>query len=181
MSDDTVDGTVTVPRPDSGDVVELILADHRLFEDLMRRMRDDTQDRAALLATFSDVLVAHGEAEERHVYNALVRKDAIDDEDAEHGEHEHHELNEALLALLEVDDVDSEDFGEALEEVTKALAHHVDEEERTILNPARSEVDEGTRDRLGRAFAVERAKLLDDNVGSVESVRRIVSSGAGQD
>jgi hemerythrin superfamily protein len=177
MTDDTTD----VPRPTSGDVVELILDDHRLFEDLMRRMRDDTQDRGALLSTFSDVLIAHGEAEEKHVYGALVRKDAIDDEDAEHGEHEHHELNQALLELLEVEDTGSEDFGEALEEVTKALAHHVDEEERTILNPARSDVDEDTRARLGEAFAAERSRLLDEHVGSVESVRRVVASGAGQD
>ncbi|MFP5335443.1 MAG: hemerythrin domain-containing protein [Actinomycetes bacterium] len=165
---------IEIPRPQSGDVVDLILEDHRLFEDLMRRLRDETQDRVAVRATLADVLVAHAEAEEQHVYPALVRKDAIDDEDAEHGEREHDEGHEALLALLEVDDVSSEDFGEALEELTTALAHHLDEEERDILNPARTEVPDDTRAELGRRFAGERATQLEARCGELDNVRRLV-------
>lgn len=165
---------IEIPRPDSGDVVDLILDDHRLFEDLLRRLRDQTEDRFALRAALADVLVAHAEAEEQHVYPTLVRKDAIDDEDAEHGEREHDEGHEALLALLEVDDVSSEEFGEALEELTKALAHHLDEEEREILNPARTDVADATRADLGRRFAGERASQLDARCGELDNVRRLV-------
>ncbi|MGB3763343.1 MAG: cation-binding protein, partial [Ornithinimicrobium sp.] len=78
----------TIPRPTSGDVVDLILTDHRLFESLMRDMRDSTADRAAAREAFAQVLIAHGEAEEEKVYPNLTNKDAIDAEDAEHGEHE---------------------------------------------------------------------------------------------
>ncbi|MGH3425007.1 MAG: hemerythrin domain-containing protein, partial [Nocardioidaceae bacterium] len=80
-----------IPRPASGDVVQLILDDHRLFETLLRQIRDETQDRDTLRRTLADVLVAHEEAEEEHVYPKLVRKDAIDEEQAEHGVHEHDE------------------------------------------------------------------------------------------
>ena len=52
-----------IPRPTSGDVVELILEDHRLFESLLRDLRDATADREAARATLSAVLIAHGEAE----------------------------------------------------------------------------------------------------------------------
>ena len=56
--------TYTIPRPSSGDVVELILTDHRLFESLMRDMRDINADRGSAREAFAHVLIAHGEAEE---------------------------------------------------------------------------------------------------------------------
>jgi hypothetical protein len=167
---------IEIPRRAGGDVVDLILADHRLFEDLLRRMRDATQDREAVRAALADVLVAHAEAEERHVYPALVRRSSVDEEEAEHGRHEHLEGNEAMLALLEVPDVRSEDFDEAVEELTKVLAHHLDEEEREILNPARTEVPDATRAELGGKFAVERNRRLDAGCGDVENLRRIIAA-----
>ncbi len=173
-------GTMTnssIPRPESGDVVELILDDHRLFEELLRRLRDETEDRAAVRSVLADVLIAHGESEEQHVYPALVRKDAIELEDAEHGEREHAEGNQALLAVLEVEDTSSEKFSNAVEELSKALAHHVDEEERDILNPARTEVPEKVRADLGVKFAKERNAQLDAGCGSVENVRKVVAKG----
>ena len=67
-----------LPRPTTGDVVDLILDDHRLFEDLLRQLRDATADREAARSALAAVLVAHGEAEEAKVYPSLVRKDAIE-------------------------------------------------------------------------------------------------------
>jgi hypothetical protein len=166
--------TIEIPRPASGDVVALILTDHRLFEDLLRLLRDETQDRAAVRAALSDVLAAHAEAEERHVYPALVRKRAVDEDDVEHSTHEHLEVNEALLALLEVADTESEDFGEAVENLTRVLAHHLDEEEREILNPARTEVPEQTRAELGARFADERNRQIDAGAGALASVAHLI-------
>ena len=163
-----------IPRPTAGDVVDLILDDHRLFEDLLRQLRDATADREAARAALAAVLIAHGEAEEAEVYTALVRKDAIGTDEAEHGEHEHAEGNEALLALLECRATDTQKFDDAVEDLATALNHHIGEEEQTILNPARTDVDAATRERLGRAFAGARNKLLDDGAGEVENVRRVV-------
>jgi len=166
--------TFEIPRPTDGDVVDLILDDHRAFEELLRRVRDATEDRAAARDALAALLVAHAEAEETHVYPALVRTEAVDEEEAEHGRHEHFEGHEALLALLEVDDVNDEDFGEAVEELTKALSHHIDEEEREILNPARTEVEDAQRAELGRRFAAERARHLDTGC-DIEVVRKLVA------
>jgi len=163
-----------IPRPTAGDVVDLILDDHRLFEDLLRQLRDATADREAARAALAAVLIAHGEAEEAEVYTALVRKDAIGTDEAEHGEHEHAEGNEALLALLDCRATDTQKFDDAVEELATALNHHIGEEEQTILNPARTDVDASTRERLGRAFAAARSKHLDDGAGDVENVRRVV-------
>jgi hemerythrin-like domain-containing protein len=166
--------SIELPRPATGDVVDLILADHRLFEDLLHLLRDATQDRVAVRGALADLLAAHAEAEERHVYPALVRRRAVDEEEVEHSTHEHLEVNEALLVLLEVRDVGSDEFDQAVEDLTRALAHHLDEEEREILNPARTDVPEDTRAELGARFADERNRQLDAEAGDIDNVRRLI-------
>ncbi|MFJ5138812.1 hemerythrin domain-containing protein [Streptomyces sp. NPDC088707] len=156
------------------DVVAVILEDHRTMEDLFRRMRSVEADRAAALKEFSALLIAHGEAEESEVYGALKRFRGVDNEEVEHGAEEHAEGNKALLALLEVEDVGSEEWDERLEELVEAVSHHVDEEERTILNGARENVPDERRAELAVAFQKERARLLASDCGSPESVRKIV-------
>lgn len=160
--------------PTDGDVLDLILDDHRRFEALLRDLRDSSADRDAVRRTLSTLHVAHAEAEEHEVYPSLRRKDAITEHEADHGEEEHAEGHEALLAVLEADDLDGEDFEDKVEELAKVINHHLTEEELTILNPARDEVAEAERERLGAAFAKARNSLIEDDCGSVEKVRTIV-------
>lgn len=165
-----------IPRPDTGDVVELILADHRLFEDLLRALRNEQNDRDALRRRISELLVAHGEAEESQVYPQLERRDAIDSDEAEHGEKEHQEGYERLLPLLEASELYDEDFSQAIHEFSETLLHHLDEEERDILNPARESVSEEERARLGAAWLAERNRLLEEGCGGVDRVRALVDA-----
>ena len=158
-----------------GDVVEIILADHRWFEEALRELRDVQSDREAVLADLATVLIAHAEAEEAKIYPALRKKDAIDSDEVEHSEHEHDEGNEALLDLMEIEDTDSEEFSKQLHELSEALTHHLDEEERDVLNPARTDVSEEVRRNLGDAFAEERARLIDSGCGDIATVRKIVA------
>lgn len=165
---------IEIPRPSEGDVVDLIVADHKVFEALLRELRDATTDRESARNDLADLLIAHGEAEESEVYPKLVRKDAIEQDEAEHGEHEHAEGNEKLLALLECKGTDTAKFDTAVEELQKSLMHHIGEEELSILNPARTDVDEATRGRLGATFARVRADRLDAGVGDIDYVRKLV-------
>ncbi|WBQ02048.1 hemerythrin domain-containing protein [Kribbella sp. CA-293567] len=164
-----------------GDVVEAILADHRWFEEALRELRDVQADRAAVLADLATVLIAHAEAEESKVYPSLKNRHAIDAEEVEHSEHEHDEGNEALLALMEVEDPASEEFGEKTHELSEALSHHLDEEERDVLNPARTDIDQSVRVELGEAFAEERARLIENDCGSIENVRKLVEAAKKKD
>jgi hemerythrin superfamily protein len=163
-----------IPRPASGDVVELIIEDHRLFESLLRQLRDATADREDARSALSSVLIAHGEAEEAEVYPQLRRKRAITKGEEEHSEEEHAEGNEALLELLECKGTDTQKFDDAVEKLATALNHHMGEEEQTILNPARTEVSEEVREKLGVAWATKRNRLLEQDCGSIGSVRAIV-------
>jgi hemerythrin superfamily protein len=168
--------SIDLGRPVQGDVVELILDDHRRFETLLRDLRDSSSDRDAVRAAFATLHVAHAEAEEAHVYPQLRRKRAVGAHEAEHGEEEHAEGHEALLAVLELKGTDTQAFDDAVEELAKVVNHHLTEEELTILNPAREEVGEPARAELGVAFAKARNALIDDGCGSLTNVRRIVAA-----
>jgi Hemerythrin HHE cation binding domain len=168
--------TIDLGRPVSGDVIDLILDDHRLFESLLRDLRDASSDRDAVRQAFATLHVAHAEAEERHVYPKLRRKDAIDEHEADHGEEEHAEGHEALLAVLELKGTDTEGFDDAVEKLAAAVNHHLTEEELTILNPARDEIGPRVRAELGEKFARERNAQVDAGCGSIDNVRRIVEA-----
>ena len=167
---------IDLGRPVAGDVVELILDDHRRFETLLRDLRDSSSDRDAVRHAFSALHVAHALAEEQLVYPKLRRKQAITEHEAEHGEEEHAEGHEALLAVLELKGTDTEAFDDAVEALAKAVNHHLSEEELTILNPAREEVADTVRAELGKAFAAERNRLIDDGCGTLTQLRQIVAS-----
>jgi hemerythrin-like domain-containing protein len=166
--------SVDLGRPVTGDVVDLILEDHRRFEELMRQLRDSSSDRDVVRKALATLHVAHAEAEEKFVYPTLRRKRAIDEHEAEHGVEEHAEGNEKLLAVLELKGTDTEAFDDAVEELATAINHHLTEEELTILNPAREEVGEQVRADLGVKFATERNRQIDADCGDVENVRRLV-------
>jgi len=168
--------TIDLGRPVHGDVIDLILDDHRRLEKLLRDLRDSSSDRAAVRRALATLHTAHAIAEERHVYPQLERRNAIDEDEAEHGEHEHAEGHEAMLAVLEVKGTDSQAFDDAVEELARVVNHHLTEEELTILNPARKDVSDRVRAELGQTFADERNRQIDQGCGGVEQLRELVAS-----
>src|SRR5690348_14595849 len=140
---------IDLGRPVAGDVIDLIIEDHRRFESLLRDLRNVESDREAVRAAFSALHVAHAEAEEKYVYPVLRRKTSADAEEVDHGKEEHAEGNEALLTLLECAGTDTQKFEDALEKLAELVNHHLTEEELTILNPAREEVSDAVKAELG--------------------------------
>lgn len=170
-----------IPRPVSGDVIERILEDHRLFEDLLREARRTDTDREAARRALAEVLTAHAVAEEEKVYPTLRAKaDDITDHEAEHGEEEHAEINEALLAFLRAKGTDTQKYDDALEDLATVVNHHANEEEQTILNPAREEVDLEVRERLGVDWLTRRNQLLEEGCGSEEQVAALIDEAVAK-
>ncbi|MFC7344805.1 hemerythrin domain-containing protein [Saccharopolyspora griseoalba] len=159
----------------SEDVVELILADHRRFEELLRALRSAEGDRRSALGELASVLVAHAEAEESEVYPVLRELSADDAEDVDHGAEEHAEGHEALLALMECDAPGTDEWDSRLEALSESVTHHLDEEERTVLNDARASVGEQRRAELGRIFRDKRRELIDARCGRIDRVRELVA------
>lgn len=178
---------MTQPQPggagetDSRDVLDLILDDHREMERLFRALRNRDENRQARLRELADLLVAHAEAEEREVYPVLKRKAPQDREEIAHSYEEHDEGHEALAALQEVSDADQDTFEERLEELVETVTHHLDEEERDVLNAARENVDRATRERLGDAFLNARNGLIAQQPGEPEKVRELLAASTSGD
>ena len=166
--------------PVEGDVVELILADHRRFEELLRALRDTSNDRDAVRRTLATLHVAHAEAEEQEVYPTLRKDDAISGHDAHHGKEEHAEGNQALLDVLEADDTTTSEFDDLVEELARLINHHLTEEELSILNPAREDVTAEEKAELGAAFLRVRNELIEADSGNVETVRKLVADARAE-
>jgi hemerythrin superfamily protein len=173
------------------DVVDAIIADHVRFESLLRALRRRDPDpgilrthRLADRKELADLLVGHAAAEESEVYPKLRELFTGDDEPdppshsaadpVDHGEDEHIDGHRKLLALLDVDDVASPDFDRAVGKLANSLAHHVDEEERTLLNDARLHLDAATRDSLGTAWLAERDRLIAAACGTRAAVAALI-------
>ncbi|GMA39160.1 hypothetical protein GCM10025883_12050 [Mobilicoccus caccae] len=172
----------TLPRPTSGDIIDLIIDDHRVMESLLRDVRDSSGDREAARQAYSALLVAHSVAEEEEVYPTLRTKTAqVGEHEVEHGEEEHAEGLAALLELLEAKGTDTQKYDDAAEKASNYLYHHVVEEELTILNPARSDLSDAVRADLGAKFLARRSALLDEDCGDIETVRRLVARAVKDD
>jgi hemerythrin superfamily protein len=171
---------IEIPRPTSGDVLERILEDHRLFEDLLRLARRTDTDRAAAREALAEVLVAHARAEEEKVYPTLRRTRAITEHEEEHGEEEHAEILEALLEFLRARGTDTQKYDDALEELATVVNHHSNEEEQTIINPAREDVSLERREELGVDWLTRRNQLLEEGCASEEQVAALLEEAVDE-
>ena len=171
---------IEIPRPTSGDVLERILEDHRLFEDLLRLARRNDTDREAARRALAEVLVAHATAEEEKVYPTLRTDRAISAHEEEHGEEEHAEIIEALLEFLEAKGTDTQKYDDALEELATAVNHHSNEEEQTIINPSREDVSLERREELGVAWLTRRNQLLEEGCASPDQVSALLEEAVDE-
>ncbi|MEV0570398.1 hemerythrin domain-containing protein [Dactylosporangium sp. NPDC050588] len=159
------------------DVVDVIVADHVRFETLLRSLRDRSAadlegHRRRTLTELADLLVAHATAEESEVYPKL-RELTGGDGHVEHGEDEHLDGHRRLLALLDVPDMTSPAFDKAVSKLANSLYHHLDEEERTLINDARG-LDPATRQALGDAWLAERDRLITLSCGTRTAVAALL-------
>ncbi|MFL6124697.1 hemerythrin domain-containing protein [Actinophytocola sp.] len=146
----------------SGDVVDLIMQDHREVERLFDELKQHPDKRPLLVPVLASILTAHSRAEEAEVYPAA--KKAGEEDEVEHSQHEHAEAEELLAKLVETDP-ESPDFEPALDELVESVTHHVEEEESSVLPGMRERLDDARREELGRAFAASRAKHMGDMPG----------------
>jgi iron-sulfur cluster repair protein YtfE (RIC family) len=147
----------------SGDVVDLIMADHREVERLFAELKEYPAKRPLVLPVLSALLTAHSRAEEAEVY-PVAKSEAGETEEVAHSQEEHEQAEE-ILVRLNAADAQSPEFDAVLEELVDAVTHHVEQEESTVLPGMQTGLDNIRRMELGEAFAVSRAAHLGDMPG----------------
>src|SRR3954470_14869564 len=143
----------------SGDVVDVLVSDHRDVTALIGEIRSATDPmiRRDLTDTAISELVRHAVAEEMYVYPAMRKYLADGEKAVEHDVEEHKEL-ERTMKELEGADVSSADFDAALRRLETVLADHVQDEESEQFPKLRSRVPQEELTEL--AGKVETAKRL---------------------
>jgi len=140
-----------------GNVVDLILNDHRELKRLFDQLQNQPGARATTLPVMVSLLTAHSRAEEAKVYPAAT--DAGVAKDVEHSQKEHLECDQ-LAADLAATAVDASDFTDKLSKLVEAVTHHMEEEETTVLPEMRSRLSAERLDELGEAFLDSREEHL---------------------
>ena len=149
----------------SGDVVELIMQDHREVERLFEALRTDPAKRPGLVPVLTTLLAAHSRAEEAEVY-PVAAAEAGEKEEVSHSQQEHIEADQLLAKLVGTDPA-SADFDKVLQNLIDAVSHHVEEEETKVLPGMRSNLSDERRSELGEAFAASRKQHLGEQPGDM--------------
>lgn len=162
--------TKTMERPSasgkkSDTIVDVIAAEHNRLRSLFDRLHAEKdaskKARNDLWAKTKKELLAHHEAEEESLFNALVQtsKDARHESlhaISEHGEHK------KVIEQMEEMSPDDEDWDDKFEELRHDVFHHLEEEEEDVL-PLVGDVlsDEKSRE-LGAKYLKIHQKEMDD-------------------
>jgi hemerythrin superfamily protein len=147
-----------------GDVVDLIMQDHRELERIFDELMSSPEKRPTLVPLMISLLSAHSRAEEAEVYPAA--RESGGDEDVEHSQKEHLEADQ-LAAEVAATDPTSDDFTQVLSKLVDAVKHHVEEEESTVLPHMKERMDDERRRALGDAFLTSRQEHLGEQPGEL--------------
>jgi hemerythrin superfamily protein len=140
---------------------DLLHGDHQtveqLFEQLGRAPRGDHESRQTVLDRIADELEIHSKIEEEIFYPALRRVSGQVDEAVE----EHREVS-TLIGAVEGEDPGSDEFASKVEELERAVQHHVFEEEGEMFRAAQK-LGDPELERLGQQLA-ERKQTLKTSI-----------------
>jgi len=133
----------------AADVVELIKNDHREVERLFDLLQKDPATRGLNFPVVCALLIAHSRAEEAEVY-PVAKDEAGETEEVSHSQGEHAEAEHMLEAMIALD-FDSAEFDKALDQLIKAVNHHVEEEESRVLPGMQQRLSAERRAELAEA------------------------------
>ena len=150
----------------AADVVELIKNDHREVERLFDLLKNQPATRGLNFPVLCALLIAHSRAEEVEVY-PVAKDEAGESEEVAHSQGEHAEA-EHMLEEMTAMDPESAEFAAALDELIKAVNHHVEEEESKVLPGMQQRLSEARRAELAEAFVTARTEHLGDRPGQAK-------------
>jgi hemerythrin superfamily protein len=144
-------------------VAELIRQDHREMERLFGEL-GHAEKRVLVAPAILALLAAHSRAEESEVY-PVVRQETEAKNAVAHSQEEHAEADQLVARLVETD-AESPRFEETLQKLVKAVKHHIEEEEETVL-PALDQLPVQRQQQLATAFVQHRAEQLTGGVADL--------------
>jgi hemerythrin superfamily protein len=134
--------------------------DHREMERLFDELKD-ARKRSLAAPRVVALLSAHSRAEESEVY-PIVRSETGAAQEVAHSQEEHVEADH-LASELAAMDVNDSRYDSTLDDLVKAVTHHIQEEEETVL-PSLDTLSRDQQVSAGKAFLRVRADYLSAGV-----------------
>lgn len=168
---------------DQEGIVQVLQTEHRLVADLLEQLATETDETEAseLVKQIKRELMSHSSAEDRVVYSTIEQNDEMA-EDIEHARDEHAAIDEALTHVVEADPGDP-DFKDKVQELTRCVQHHVNEEESEILPRAARFIDQDTSRELALLFKKQKQheiETLDETEPDLAGGDGALEAGGGE-
>ncbi|MBZ9729321.1 hemerythrin domain-containing protein [Salegentibacter sp. JZCK2] len=141
-------------------IFEALRQEHEIQRHLVARLVEthgDTEERKKIFEQLKHELKIHADAEERHFYIPLIKKD-FTQEKARHSVAEHHEMDE-LIEQLEVTEMDTSNWLKIAKELKHKVIHHLDEEEQEVFQMAGKALTDNQKTSLAEDYNKEIRKM----------------------
>ncbi|GGW94910.1 MULTISPECIES: hemerythrin domain-containing protein [Salegentibacter] len=141
-------------------IFEALRQEHEIQRNLVAKLVEthgDTQERKKIFEQLKHELKIHADAEERHFYIPLIKKD-LTQEKARHSVAEHHEMDE-LIEQLEDTEMDASNWLKIAKELEHKVIHHLDEEEQEVFQMAGKALTDNQKTSLASDYNKEIKKM----------------------
>ncbi|MBZ9630200.1 hemerythrin domain-containing protein [Salegentibacter sp. LM13S] len=141
-------------------IFEALRQEHEIQRHLVAKLvetQGDTEERKKIFEQLKHELKIHADAEERHFYIPLIKKD-LTQEKARHSVAEHHEMDE-LIEQLEDTEMDASNWLKIAKELEHKVIHHLDEEEQEVFQMAGKALTDNQKTSLAEDYNKEIKKM----------------------
>ena len=141
-------------------IFEALRHEHEIQRNLVAKLVEthgDTQEHKKIFEQLKHELKIHADAEERHFYIPLIKKD-LTQEKARHSVAEHHEMDE-LIEQLEDTEMDASNWLKIAKELEHKVIHHLDEEEQEVFQMAGKALTDNQKTSLASDYNKEIKKM----------------------
>ena len=156
----TIRAAVT-PAPE-GDILETLHQEHEQVRAMLKSLveSDNAAERRELLANIKAALVPHTKAEEKAVYDRVLKlKGHKVKVDGHEGYFEHEAADRMLANLGKITKANSDEFTAAAKVLKELIDHHVEEEERNIWADVRENFSARQRVEMNEEFEAVKKRV----------------------
>jgi len=150
------------PTMNASDVRTLLRRDHDEALQIARDMYESESgdERRALFKRLKPVLAAHSRAEEREVYDALLRKTTDEGQDIAHeGYVGHGVLDDLLERMARSRKTESDEWKAHAKVLVELLARHIEEEQGEMFEALAEQFNDDEREAMGRRFLAAKSRM----------------------
>lgn len=144
------------------EITKALHTDHQQLKKLIRAINksEDGSERKRLFTEFAELLVKHSKAEEKVVYDALIKTGEEEQQESGYEGYTEHMLTETLLKRLKAgEDPMSPEWSADAKVMMELLEHHIEEEEDEVFTQVKEDFDTAERKDMGEAFEMQKEKV----------------------